>query len=41
MNIGVRHILPIYVFLAMLVGGAVSALVRHQRKWASWLVYCS
>lgn len=34
MNIGVRHILPVYVFLAVLIGGAAAALVRHQRKWA-------
>jgi 4-amino-4-deoxy-L-arabinose transferase-like glycosyltransferase len=34
MNIGVRHILPVYVFLAVLVGGGVWALVRHNRKWA-------
>lgn len=33
MNIGVRHILPVYVFLAVLVGGAAWALVRHHRKW--------
>lgn len=33
MNIGVRHILPVYVFLAVLVGGAAWALVRHNRKW--------
>lgn len=37
MNIGVRHILPVYVFLAVLVGGAAWALVRHNRKW-SYLV---
>lgn len=34
MNIGVRHILPVYVFLTVLIGGAAAALVRHQRKWA-------
>ncbi len=34
MNIGVRHILPVYVFLAVLVGGAVWTFVRHDRKWA-------
>ena len=33
MNIGVRHILPVYVFLAVLVGGAAWALARHNRKW--------
>jgi hypothetical protein len=34
MNIGVRHILPVYVFLSVLDGGATWALVRHSRKWA-------
>lgn len=33
MNIGVRHVLPVYVFLAVLIGGAACALVRHNRKW--------
>jgi 4-amino-4-deoxy-L-arabinose transferase-like glycosyltransferase len=33
MNIGVRHILPVYVFLSVLVGGAAWALVRQNRKW--------
>jgi len=33
MNIGVRHILPVYVFLAVFVGGAAWALVRQNRKW--------
>ena len=34
MNIGVRHILPVYAFLAVLIGGAVWALVQRQRSWA-------
>ena len=34
MNIGVRHILPVYVFLSVLIGGAAWALVRQNRKWA-------
>ena len=34
MNIGVRHILVVYVFLYVLIGGATSALVRTNRKWA-------
>jgi hypothetical protein len=34
MNIGVRHILPIYVFISALVGGAAWALVSRNRKWA-------
>ena len=32
MNIGVRHILPVYVFLAVLIGGAAWTLVRQHRK---------
>ena len=38
MNIGVRHILPVYVFLSVLIGGAAWALVRHSRKWAYLVV---
>lgn len=34
MNIGVRHILPVYAFMAVLIGGAVWALVQRQRAWA-------
>lgn len=34
MNIGVRHILIVYVFLYVLIGGAAWALVRTSRKWA-------
>ena len=34
MNIGVRHILNVYVFLYVLIGGATSALIRQNRKWA-------
>jgi tetratricopeptide (TPR) repeat protein len=33
-NIGVRHILPLYVFLAMLVGGAAWGLIRRNPRWA-------
>jgi hypothetical protein len=33
MNIGVRHILVIYVFLYVLIGGATWALVQKSRKW--------
>jgi len=33
MNIGVRHVLPIYAFLGVLIGGAAVALVRQQRRW--------
>ena len=34
MNIGVRHILVVYVFLYVLIGGATWTLVRTSRKWA-------
>jgi Dolichyl-phosphate-mannose-protein mannosyltransferase len=33
MNIGVRHILPVYVFLSVLIGGAVWKLVEQNRLW--------
>lgn len=34
MNIGVRHILVVYVFLYVLIGGAMWALIQKSRKWA-------
>jgi hypothetical protein len=34
MNIGVRHILVVYVFLYVLIGGAAWALIERSRKWA-------
>ncbi len=34
MNIGVRHILVVYVFLYVLIGGATWVLVGKSRKWA-------
>ena len=34
MNIGVRHILPVYVFLSVLIGGAAWALILWNRKWS-------
>lgn len=39
-NIGVRHILPVYVFLFALAGGAVWALVNHSRKWSYAVAVC-
>lgn len=33
-NIGVRHILPLYVFSSALAGGAAWAFIRRNRKWA-------
>jgi tetratricopeptide (TPR) repeat protein len=38
MNIGVRHILPVYVFLSVFIGGSAWALVRQSRKWAYLVV---
>ena len=32
-NIGARHILPMYAFLAVLIGGTVSTLANRQRHW--------
>lgn len=34
MNIGVRHIVVVYVFLSVLIGGAAWALIRRNKKWA-------
>jgi len=33
MNIGVRHILVVYVFLYVLIGGATWILIQTNRKW--------
>jgi 4-amino-4-deoxy-L-arabinose transferase-like glycosyltransferase len=33
MNIGVRHILPVYVFLSVPMAGAAWALAEHNRRW--------
>ena len=32
-NIGVRHILPLYVFFAVLIAGAARSLIRVDRRW--------
>jgi hypothetical protein len=34
LNIGARHILPMYAFLAVLIGGAVASLARIDHRWA-------
>ncbi|HYH00032.1 MAG TPA: glycosyltransferase family 39 protein [Terriglobales bacterium] len=34
MNIGLRHILPMYVFVYIFVAAAAWALIRHRRQWA-------
>lgn len=36
MNIGARHILPLYAMAAILAGGGVVALSRNSRPWA-WI----
>ena len=33
MNIGVRHILPMYLFLSVLIGGATWNLIQRHRQW--------
>ena len=33
MNIGVRHVLPIYIFLSVLIAGAAWKLVQRDRRW--------
>lgn len=33
-NIGVRHILPLYVFFPALIGGAAWSFIRQNPKWA-------
>jgi tetratricopeptide (TPR) repeat protein len=33
MNIGIRHVMPVYVFLAVLGGGALWAFARRSRNW--------
>jgi hypothetical protein len=34
MNIGLRHILPMYMFLAVLVAGAAWKFIQQDRRWA-------
>lgn len=33
MNIGVRHVLPVYIFLSVLIAGACWKLVQSNRRW--------
>jgi hypothetical protein len=33
MNIGIRHILPVYIFVAILIAGATSVLIKSRRQW--------
>lgn len=34
LNIGARHILPMYAFIAVMIAGGAVALVRANRRWA-------
>jgi 4-amino-4-deoxy-L-arabinose transferase-like glycosyltransferase len=38
MNIGVRHILPMYLFFYVLIGGACWVLVQRNRRWTTVIV---
>ena len=40
MNIGVRHILVVYVFLYVLIGGTMWTLISRSRKWAYAVGVC-
>jgi hypothetical protein len=37
LNIGARHILPVYVFCCALCGAGAAALLQHDRRW-TWVV---
>jgi 4-amino-4-deoxy-L-arabinose transferase-like glycosyltransferase len=38
MNIGVRHVLPIYIFLSVVIAGAAWTLVQRSRAWLAAVV---
>jgi 4-amino-4-deoxy-L-arabinose transferase-like glycosyltransferase len=38
MNIGVRHILPMYLFFYVLIGGAAGKLIQSNRRWTCAIV---
>lgn len=38
MNIGVRHILPMYLFLSVLIGGTAWKLIQRNRRWTCAIV---
>ena len=38
MNIGVRHILPLYMFLTVLIAGAGWKIIQRDRRWAYAIV---
>ncbi len=33
MNIGVRHVLPVYIFLSIAIAGAAARLIGRERRW--------
>lgn len=33
MNIGVRHVLPVYIFLSVLIAGEASRLIHRNHRW--------
>jgi Dolichyl-phosphate-mannose-protein mannosyltransferase len=48
MNIGARHLLPVYAFLYVLTGGIAATLIAHNRSWAlplglllAWQIFTS
>jgi len=42
MDIGARHILPVYAMVAVLAGGAIMALARRNGRWIpAWTWICS
>jgi 4-amino-4-deoxy-L-arabinose transferase-like glycosyltransferase len=42
MDIGARHILPVYAMMAVLAGGAIMALCRRNGRWIpAWTWACS
>ena len=42
MDIGARHLLPVYAMVAILAGGAIMALSRRNGHWIpSWTWFCS
>ncbi len=38
LNIGARHILPVWVFCCVLAGAGLSALIDHNRRWLYFAV---
>ena len=42
MDIGARHVLPVYAMVAMLAGGGIMALCRRDGRWhPAWTAVCS